>query len=101
MAYEIKNISVSDNKISSICAVKQNAFEGKAKLMVAVYDRNEFVNFYVYDVSDSPEGASFSLNTDISLASCTNSKVTAYMVDGDRDNETISNLQIYRKEKSI
>ncbi len=101
MAYEIKNISVSDNKISSICAVKQNAFEGKAKLMVAVYDRNEFVNFYVYDVSDSPEGASFSVNTDISLASCTNSKVTAYMVDGDRDNETISNLQIYRKEKSI
>lgn len=90
-AYEIKNIAVSDNRVTGFEIVKMNETDTSSKLMVALYDKNEFKNLYLYDFGETALNAPYSVNTDISLEGMSNYKIMAFVVDGDNNNKVISN----------
>ena len=99
-AYEVKNMTVSNNKVTGFELVKMNESNASPKLMVALYERNEFVNFCLYDLSNGALGVSQSISTDISLEGMSNYKIKTFVIDGANNNKVISNYYYYKEGNS-
>lgn len=98
--YEITDISVSADTVSSVKLSRKNNGSSTDKLMIAVYDQEEFVNLYLYDIADGNVGDTVTVSTDISIADTINYKIKAFVINSDNNNEKISNVYICKEENA-
>ena len=95
--YEVTDITVSANTVSAVKLNKKNDGTSTDKLMIAIYDQEEFINLYLYDIPDGDTGDNITVATDISVADTVNYKVKVFAINGDNNNEKISNVYVCKE----